>query len=165
SKLGLGLYAPEEEINLQFYILLGDAYHNLNDHVASDKAFNQALELDPENSYVLNNYAWYLCLRKTELEKAKTMSAKTLEMEPNSASFLDTYGWILYQMDDANGALTYIAKALALSPESPDILEHMGDILHKLNRDTEAKKYWEKALGLNPESIELRKKIDGTFVF
>ncbi|MHB1278360.1 MAG: tetratricopeptide repeat protein, partial [Bacteroidia bacterium] len=49
SKLGLGLYAPEEEINLQFYILLGDAYHNLNDHVASDKAFNQALELDPEN--------------------------------------------------------------------------------------------------------------------
>ncbi len=165
SKLGLGLYAPEEEINLQFYILLGDAYYNLNDHAASDKAFSQALELDPEHTYVLNNYAYYLSIRKTELEKARLMSAKTLEIEPNSASFLDTYGWILYQMDDAKGALTYIGKALALSPDSPEILEHMGDVLHKLNREAEAKKYWEKALELNPDSKELRKKIDGTFVF
>ncbi|HCS21570.1 MAG TPA: hypothetical protein DIW47_13595 [Bacteroidetes bacterium] len=164
-KLGLGLYAPDEEINLQFYILLGDAYHNLNDHAASDKAFNQALELDPDHTYVLNNYAYYLSIRKTELEKAKTMSAKTLETEPNSPSFLDTYGWILYQMDDAQGALTYIAKALSFSPESPEILGHMGDVLHKLKRDDEAKRYWEKALELNPDSIELRKKIEGTFVF
>jgi tetratricopeptide (TPR) repeat protein len=165
SQLGLGLYAPEKEINLQLYILLGDGYHNLNDHEASDKAFTHALELDPDHTYVLNNYAYYLSIRKTELEKAKVMSAKTLELEPNSPSFLDTYGWILYQMDDAKGALTYIAKALTLSPESPEILEHMGDVLHKLNRDAEAKKYWEKALGLNPNSKELRDKIDGTFVF
>lgn len=164
-KLGLGLYGPDEEINLQFYILLGDANYNLNDFAASDKAFTQALELDPNHVYVLNNFAYYLSIRKTELEKAKAMSAKTLEMEPNNASYLDTYGWILFQMGDAQGALTYIAKALAQSPESPDILEHMGDVLHKLNRDGEAKKYWEKALTLNPDSIELRKKIEGTFVF
>lgn len=164
-KLGLGLYAPEEEINLQFYTLLGDAHHNLKEYAASDKAFTQALELDPENTYVLNNYAYYLSIRKIDLEKAKTMSAKSLDIEPNNASFLDTYGWILYQMDDLTGALNYIGKALQQTPESADVLEHMGDVLHGLNRDEEAKKYWEKALALNPGSVELRKKIDGTFVF
>jgi len=165
SKMGLGLYAPDEEINLQLYILQGDALNNLKEYEASDKSFDKALVLDPENRFVLNNYAYYLSIRKTKLEKAKKMSAKTLELSPNDASYLDTYGWILFQMNDKEGALKYIGKSLEQNPNSPEVLEHMGDVLKSLGRQEEAIKYWKKALELNPDSMELPKKLNGSYEF
>jgi len=165
TKMGLGLYAPDEEINLQFYILQGDAYYNLKEYESSDKSFDKALILDPENRYVLNNYAYYLSIRKAKLEKAKQMSAKTLEMSPNDASYLDTYGWILFELKDKEGALKYIAKSLDKEPNNAEVLEHMGDVLKSLNRGEESVKYWKKALELNPGSKALPKKIDGSYAF
>lgn len=165
TKMGLGLYAPDEQINLQLYILQGDALHNLKDYAGSDKAFDRALVLDPENLFVLNNYAYYLSIRKAQLEKAKSMSAKTLDRAPNDASYLDTYGWILYQMGEKEEAAKYIGKSLEKEPNNADVLEHMGDVLKSLNRGSESLTYWKKALKLNPDSEVLPKKIDGSYVF
>lgn len=165
TKIGLSLYAPDEEINLQLYILQGDAFNNLKDFEASDKSFDKALILDPDNRFVLNNYAYYLSVRKAKLEKAKKMSARTLELVPDDASYLDTYGWILFQMNDKEGAVKYIAKSLEKEPNSPEVLEHMGDVLKELDRGTESIKYWKKALELNPDSKELPKKLDGSYKF
>jgi len=165
TKSGLGLYAPDEQINLQLYILQGDALNNMKDFEASDKAFDKALVLDPDNQFVLNNYAYYLSVRKVKLDKAKKMSAKTLDVSPNDAIYLDTYGWILFQMDDKEGAIKYIGKSLEKSPDNAEVLEHMGDVLKSLNRNDESIKYWKKALELNPDSKDLPKKIDGSYAF
>ncbi|MBI1223300.1 MAG: tetratricopeptide repeat protein [Bacteroidetes bacterium] len=162
---GLGLFAPDEAINLQLYIMLADAQNELKHYEESDKAFDKALQIDHENVYVLNNYAYYLSLRKSRLEKAKTMSSKTLDLQPDDASFLDTYGWILFQMNRPEEAGKYIARALEQTPDSPDVLEHMGDVLHAQKRNEEALKYWKKALEKNPESTTLKQKIDGTYPF
>ena len=57
-----------------FYSNLGDAHHQLGHHSDSDKAFDKALSISPENVYVLNNYSYYLSLRKEKLDKAQTMA-------------------------------------------------------------------------------------------
>lgn len=127
----------------QFYANIGDAHNQLKNYSASDSAYNKALEIDPDNTYVLNNYAYYLSLRNTDLPKAEAMSKKSNEIEPNNSSYQDTYGWILYQMKKYDDAKVWIGKAIENGGKSNStLLEHYGDILFKLGETEEAVKYW-----------------------
>ena len=83
---------------------LADSYHKTDQHELSDKHFEKVLSLDPENTIVLNNYAYYLSLRKINLEKAKIMSFKCNELEPKNSTYQDTYAWVLYQLEDYKDA-------------------------------------------------------------
>lgn len=149
----------DDELLAEFYMHLGDTYSKLEQHDASDAAFDQSLALDPENPYVLNNYSYYLSLRKVRLEDAKIMSAKSLEISPDNKHYLDTYGWILYQMGNYEEAKTWIQKSIENNAsEDAAVLEHLGDVLYKLGQKEEAISYWEKALELGGEITELLKK-------
>lgn len=146
----------------QFYSTLGDAYNSLKDYPKSDSSYEKALQINPDNIYVLNNYSYYLSLRKENLERAEKMSKRSNELEPNSASFLDTYAWILYQMGRYDEAKKWIEKAFAAGADNNGtILEHYGDILFKLNDIEGALKYWNKAKEAGGGSEFLEKKIAG----
>lgn len=150
----------ETQLLSQFYANIGDANHQLKNYSASDSAYNKALELDPENTYVLNNFAYYLSLRNTDLEKAEAMSKKSNEIEPNNSSYQDTYGWILYQMKKYDDAKVWIGKALQTGGMSNGtLLEHYGDILFKLGETTEAIKYWNDAKKAGSTTDFIDKKI------
>lgn len=154
------------KLRAQFLANMGDAYHSLNKHTESDSAYDRSLKLDPENSYVLNNYSYYLSLRKQNLEKAKQMSAYANKLEPDNNSFLDTYAWILFEMKDYTGAKEWQEKAMkAGGDKSGTILEHYGDILFKLGNTQEAIKYWKQAKELGTDSGTIDKKIaEGKYV-
>ena len=125
---------------------LGDAYHELGKHTSSDSAYNASLKYDSNNLYVLNNYSYFLSLRNVELGRALKMSKKTIAKEPLNASYLDTYGWILYLKGEFNEAEKYLSKSLMNGGEkSAEVLEHYGDVLYRLNRKDEANAYWKKA--------------------
>jgi tetratricopeptide (TPR) repeat protein len=144
----------------QFEANLGDVYYKLKDFVKSDEAYDKALSLDPDNSYVLNNYSYYLSLRSEKLEKAETMSKRSNELEPNNANFEDTYAWILYRSGKYDQAKEWQAKALAATSEPSGVmLEHYGDILFHLNQTDQALSYWLKAKAKGGGSEGLDKKI------
>lgn len=160
-KLGSDLTIDNKALKSQFYSSIGDAYHELNKSSESDKYFDKALELDPNNVFVLNNYSYYLSLRKEKLEKAKEMSAKSNNLAPNQASFQDTYAWILYQLEEYEAANEWIDKAMqSESNVSAVLLDHKGDILLKLGKRKEAIHYWKRALEKGGESEEIRTKIE-----
>jgi tetratricopeptide (TPR) repeat protein len=160
AQLGLGLESPETELNILLYSILGDALHNLERHDESDEAYEKAIKMDEKNVYLLNNYAYYLSLRKKDLEKAEKFSKKTILAEPNNASYLDTYGWILFQMDNYTEAKKYIKRSLAISSENSEVIEHLGDTEYKLNNKDEALKLWQKAFDLDKENNRLKLKIE-----
>ncbi len=168
KSFGKGEKMSVENVKLraQFLANMGDAYHSLNKHTESDSAYDRSLKLDPENSYVLNNYSYYLSLRKQNLEKAKQMSAYANKLEPDNNSFLDTYAWILFEMKDYTGAKEWQEKALkAGGDKSGTILEHYGDILFMLGNTQEAIKYWKQAKELGTDSGTIDKKIaEGKYV-
>ena len=91
------------------YTSIGDAYNSLKDYKASDDAYDTALSMDPRNVTVLNNYAYYLSVRNTRLNDAEKMSRRSLELRPDESTFLDTYGWILYQQGKYESARKYLA--------------------------------------------------------
>ena len=144
----------------QFYSSLGDTYNELENYDASYSAYEKVLKLNPLNSIVLNNYAYYLSLRNEDLDKAKQMAEKSVEIDPYNSNNLDTYAWVLYKLKDYIGALEWIEKAYNNSGSSSGVvLEHYGDILFKLSKKNEALKYWKLARQENDFSEFLDKKI------
>jgi Tfp pilus assembly protein PilF len=144
----------------QFYANIGDAQNQLKNHEASDAAYDKALEIDPGNVYVLNNYAYYLSLRNKNLEKAEEMSRKSNELQPGVNSYQDTYGWILYQMKRYPEAKEWIGKAIENGGRSSGtLLEHYGDILYQLGEPDKALEYWKDAKKAGGGSDLLDKKI------
>ncbi|HKC69173.1 MAG TPA: tetratricopeptide repeat protein, partial [Bacteroidia bacterium] len=147
-------------LEVEFYSNLGDAYNALKEYDKSDKEYENALKLDPNNASILNNYAYYLSLRKENLEKAEKMSKHSLELAPNSISYIDTYGWILYQQQKYEEAKKYLEKAFDRGGfNRPAIVEHYGDVMFKLNDIDKAVENWKKARELGNKSDLLQKKI------
>jgi tetratricopeptide (TPR) repeat protein len=157
---GEKMSADNNKLRAQFLSDLGDAYHSTNRFDESDSAYDQSIRLDGENAYVLNNYSYYLSLRKTNLEKAKQMSAYSNKLEPNNSSFLDTYAWILFQLNDFTNAKEWQEKAMkAGGDKSGTIIEHYGDILFMLGKKEEAIQNWKKAKELGTDSGTIDRKI------
>ena len=158
---GKNLVVENNRLLAQFYASLGDAYHEQKDHVKSDESYDMALKYDPKNVIVLNNYAYYLSLRKINLDKAEAMSKKANDLSPDVASFQDTYGWVLYTRENYQNALFWIEESLKNGGQSdPTVLEHHGDVLLKLNRTQDAVKSWKQALEAGGESQDLNPKIE-----
>lgn len=144
----------------QFYANIGDAQNQLGNHAASDSAYDIALDADPSNVYVLNNYAYYLSLRNTNLEKAEQMSKKANDLEPNNSSYQDTYGWILYQMKRYDDAKIWIDKAIHNGGlNNGTLLEHYGDVLYKLGDTDGAVQYWINARKAGDTTNLIERKI------
>ncbi len=139
-------------------MMLGDSYNGLGDYIKSDAAYDAVLANDPENANVLNNYSYFLSLRKEKLDKAKQMAAKLIEKDPDNPTYLDTYGWILYRMEDYQGARKYLQKA-AVNATNGTVLEHYGDVLYKLGETEQALQQWMKAKKLGESSDLIDKKI------
>jgi tetratricopeptide (TPR) repeat protein len=125
-----------------------------------DEAYENAIKLEPNNPFTLNNYAYYLSLRKNQLERAKKMSRKTLDIAPDNGSFLDTYAWICFQLGQYQEALLYQEKAVEIEKEDKKtIYEHYGDILSKVGNIEKAVVYWQKSMDAGNSNKVLKQKI------
>ncbi|MCC2599375.1 tetratricopeptide repeat protein [Sphingobacterium sp. FBM7-1] len=144
----------EENTYLQslIYAGLGDLYHKLELAAVSDVAYEEAIKLDSTNVTAMNNYAYYLAERNENLELAEKLSRQSNELEPGSATFQDTYAWVLFKQENYKDALTWIEKAVRGSTPSAVLYEHYGDILFKSGNNKEAVKQWEKALAMSDGS-------------
>jgi predicted phage terminase large subunit-like protein len=125
-----------------------------------EKDYENAIKLEPNNPFTLNNYAYYLSLRKNQLERAKKMSRKTLDIAPDNGSFLDTYAWICFQLGQYQEALLYQEKAVEIEKEDKKtIYEHYGDILSKVGNIEKAVVYWQKSMDAGNSNKVLKQKI------
>ena len=159
-KSTLDLELEDKEILVQVYATMGDSFNALRKFKDSDQSYIKALELDPRNSYVLNNYAYYLSVRKENLVEAEKMSRRSIELQPNNASSEDTYAWILFRLKRYEDAKKWIEKALQHNSNNAVQVEHYGDILYFLGDKEKALMQWEKAKSLGSDSDTLNKKIN-----
>ncbi len=146
---------------IEFYSSLGEAYNSLKRFEESDKYYEKALAIDPNNANVLNNYAYFLSERNENLEKAASMSKKSNDLVPDNSSNQDTYAWVLYKQGKYNDALAWLDKAMKNgASENGTILEHYGDVLFHLSKLDDALIYWKKAKATGDYSDKLDQKIN-----
>lgn len=129
----------------------------------ADSAFvyyDKAIQINPDNLLALNNCAYYLAVEGRDLDRAESMSARTVKEKPDDATSLDTYAWIMFKKKNYVEAQAYIEKAIASSPEdSEELFHHAGDIYFMNGDPKTALDYWEKALALDPDNDLLKRKV------
>ncbi|MDR1516576.1 MAG: tetratricopeptide repeat protein [Dysgonamonadaceae bacterium] len=150
-------------VESDFYGQIGDLNYALNNESVAFENYEKALKLNPQNIGVLNNYSYYLSLERKDLDKAEQMSGITVKTEPTNPTYLDTYGWILFEQGDYVTAKIYLGNAVRYSESenepSSTIYEHYGDLLSQIGETEKAVEQWKKAKELGSDSKTLNKKI------
>lgn len=139
---------------------LGLIYNSIQMYAESDSAYERALELDPANPLINNNYSYALAVRGEQLERALDMVKISIEADSLNANYLDTIGWVYFQMGDYVLAKKYLEKAIEVGTDSAVMLDHLGDVEFKLGNIAKAIELWEKAFELDPEKTEIQNKIE-----
>lgn len=149
------------EMMSDIFAAMGDLYHQMEQPEEAYHCYDSALVYNPSNVLVLNNYAYYLSEEEKQLDKAEQMSRRTIKAEPENATYLDTYAWILYKQKRYGEALTYIEKALAADSVPSDVLyEHAGDICYRLGDVERALDYWRQALAVQRKAEAVDKRLE-----
>lgn len=151
-------YTIDPKLLTVFYGQMGDAYHGMKEKEKSYGSYEKALQSNPQNDHVLNNYSYYLSLDKSDLDKALQMSERLVNAHPENPTYLDTHGWVLYVRGDYKEAKKYLKKAAEMD-QNGTILEHYGDVLFQLGEVENAVIQWEEAKNKGETSENIEKKI------
>ncbi|MCU0946311.1 MAG: hypothetical protein MUF65_13215 [Rubritepida sp.] len=110
--------------------------------------FLRALELAPDQPYVLNYLAFTWADRGENLGRARQMLERAVAQRPQDGNIADSLGWVLFRSGDLAGAIHWLERAVELEPRSATINDHLGDAYWAAGRTNEARFQWRRALGL-----------------
>ena len=86
------------------------------------------------------------------LKKAYTMSKKTVEAEPDNATYLDTFAWILHLQGKDLEAKPFFKHAMLYGgKDSAVMLDHYAEVLYALGEYDLARSYWNQAKNKNQD--------------
>jgi Flp pilus assembly protein TadD len=141
----------------------GIAYERSHQWPKAEEDLRKALQLSPDQPYVLNYLGYSLADRGMHLQEAETMIRKAAQLRPNDGAIVDSLGWVMLRLGDVQGAVNTLQRAVELEPEDPTLNSHLGDAYWAADRKLEAQYQWRRALTLNPspeESAKLEAKLN-----
>ena len=157
---GKDLVFDDNFLESNFLQEIGNSYYGKEKFKISFDYYEMSIALDSNNFILLNNYSYYLALRKTNLERAEELMLKVIAKFPNNSTYLDTYGWVMFQLGAYSESEKFLFKAIINSDgQSGEILEHYGDVLYKLKKIDEANVFWNKSKKTGNYSKKLIQKI------
>lgn len=147
-------------VKSNFYGQIGDLYYQMEKMDEAYKAYDEALKYNENNAPVLNNYSYFLTLDKKDLKKAERMAAQCIKLEPDNATYLDTYAWVFFVQGNYTLAKIYIENALSKDKtNSAELVDHYGDILYMNGEKDKALEQWKKAKEMGKDTDILKQKI------
>jgi len=69
---------------------------------------------------------------------------RALQLQPDEAVIIDSFGWLQFKKGNAEKALTYLKKAYQRQPET-EIAAHIAEVLWTMGHKKEAKDFFESA--------------------
>ena len=138
---------------------LAFVYDQLGMRDSAEVVYKQLLKAAPEEPLYLNNLAYLYAQQGKNLKEALEMVDAALSLEPQNASYLDTKGWIHFQLGEYRQAKRYIEDALSLDAENAEVLEHLGDVYRKLGNEGKALDLYNRALRYDPDNQALQQKV------
>ena len=156
---GIGVINSDSDpaIVSDFYAVLGDIMYQKGMEKESIAAYDSCLVWKDDNISCLNNYAYHLSEKGIRLDEAEQMSFRTIKAEPNNATYLDTYAWVLFMQKRYEESRKYIDLTLENdSDTSAEVLEHAGDIYYHVDEKESAVEFWQKALERASENPDVK---------
>jgi tetratricopeptide (TPR) repeat protein len=141
---------PERE-HWRLYYARGIAYERTKQWPKAEADFLRALELEPEQPFVLNYLGYSWVDMGLNLAEARGMLSRAVEARPNDGYIVDSVGWVHYRLGEYADAVDSLERAVELEPGDPVINDHLGDAYWRVGRHREARYQWQRALTLEPD--------------
>lgn len=144
------------------YYFRGITHERIKEWPAAEADFLKALELKPDDPFVLNYLGYSWVDRGENIERAKKMIKRAVEQRRSDGNIVDSLGWAHYKLGEFDEAVTHLERAVQLNPKEPVINDHLGDAYWRVGRKREARFQWNRALSLDPEpelATEIEKKL------
>jgi tetratricopeptide (TPR) repeat protein len=146
-----------EERHWNLLYVRGIANERAKNWPRAEADFKKALELKPNEPYVLNYLAYTWVDRGEHLDEAMRMLEEAVRQKPDDGAIVDSVGWAYFRLGQMEKALEYLEKSIELAPEDSSINDHLGDVYWRVGRRAEARFQWQRALSLNPEPDDVPK--------
>ena len=108
------------------------------------------LAVEPDNVESLNALGYTLLNQPSRYADAELYLQRALNLEPNSAVVIDSYGWLQFKLGHPEKALSYLQQAYERQQEN-EIASHLIEVLSSLGRQGEAKELFDKAINAAPD--------------
>ena len=151
--------ADPDSVELRFR--LGAAYERSGKLGEAADTFQELLRRAPDNSMALNYLGYMWAEKRQNLPEALKLIRRALELDPENAAYIDSLGWVYFQMGELPQAVEQLEKAARMLPSDGTVQEHLGDALRALGKGVEARTAYRRALELgDTDSAQVRRKLD-----
>ena len=140
-----------------FFYNRGIALERSDQWPRAEKNFLKALDLQPEQPYVLNYLGYSWVEKNLNIERARAMIERAVAQRQNDGYIIDSLGWVLYRLGDYQGSVKQLERAVRLRSRDPVINDHLGDAYWRVGRKLEARFQWRRALDFEPEDDQISK--------
>ena len=151
-----------EHRHWRLFYVRGIAFERLGEWPKAEADFKRALELEPDQPLVLNYLGYTWVEQGRNLDEARIMIEKAVELRPDDGYIVDSLGWVAYRLGDFEEAVHQLERAVELVAGDPIINDHLGDAYWQVGRLHEARFQWRRVLTLDPEddlAAQVRRKI------
>ncbi|MDE6564943.1 MAG: tetratricopeptide repeat protein [Muribaculaceae bacterium] len=174
----LDMSRMDDNIKSVIYSTRGDILYSVEQADSAFADYRRAIELNPKNYMAMNNAAYYMSERGTDLATAEIYASIACASDPENITYLDTQAWVFFKKKEYAKAREVMDKVLQIcgiinnstvsednsetKPEnepSTEIYDHAGDIYFMTGDHAEAVDFWKEALKLDPENEAIKKKV------
>ncbi len=152
------------DLQVHLITLEADLFYRQGETDEAFALYEKALELNPDDLIIMNNYAYFLAENNTRLRYARRLIERVVEIEDDSKHYNDTHAWVLYKLRRyrrAEAIMREVVEGLESDRGSNAVYyEHLGYILKARRNCEEAIEAWEKALELDDTRDHLIKEIE-----
>lgn len=148
------------EYMVQVLSLEADIFYRQGKWMEAFEKFDQALEYNPSDPLILNNYAYFMAEKDYDLKKSLSLIEKCISIESNP-TYLDTYAWVLYKLGRTGKAEKVMDNMYEKNQiNDPELWEHYGYIKRKRGKCDKAVNAWKNALEMDASKEYLSDEIN-----
>jgi len=134
---------------------LGAAYERAGQRTEAVATFQDLLKRTPDSAMALN-YLGYMWAEKGEnLVEAERLVQRALAIDPGNPAYLDSLGWVYFQMKQYPRAIDELQKAAKLMPSDGTVQEHLGDAFRAAGKLADARNAYQRALAAAKSDSDL----------
>ena len=151
-------YRPDQE---GVYLSRAELMLRMGREEDAIEAYRAAAERWPDSALSLNALGYTLADRTDRYDEAEKLIRKALDMEPESAAIMDSWGWVLFKQGKHEEALTHLERAYE-KLRDPEVAAHIVEVLWVLDRRDDARTTLENAELLFPDSdllLDVRERL------
>jgi tetratricopeptide (TPR) repeat protein len=142
--------------------LLGAAYERTGKRDKAVAELRRVVGLAPDFHPALNYLGYTLAEAGQSLDEALKLTRRAVALDPDNGAYVDSLGWVYYQLGRYEAAREYLERAARLEPEDATLQEHLGDVYVALGQKERAREAYQRSLELDDDNAEqVRRKLDG----